>query len=570
MLQELGRETEALLEAEVCLGHVREAGPSLEVLQVADLFFDLQQFRSAGDLYARLINVPRNDKLTRRLLICLVESDQRRRARALLDQLASDVQDLSSFRRIEANLARRMGDWVRMRELLSKELEQRPEDLGVALGYIGALYQLGDTDALRAYLATDPNFKNSSPQDEFEFSKYQSTCGMSRLAILRVYRLYRANSASTEIASFYLLQLLMMGQRVPELEPPTEVGAGTVVHLYTAVGPRIIAIDIESSKETRGWPELVPPHAPLVKNLWGLKLHDKVILDPMFDHREVEVVRLESLYAFAARKAHEQLALVAAPEGPLWSVRIVNDAGHLDVEILLKSAQQRKRHVLHAFELYQKHRFPIAMLAKVLGLDPVTLLMDWPFREATLFVGFGGHEERDSAVKILQDGKHRYVLDLFTIAELIRRKSFGSAVKLLGRPLVPQTVREHLLVLMQLLHEPLPSASLAEHEGHLQVITTPPTYYEDRATFLSEMLRNIDQQCDVVPTAGPQDVTDLHSSLAEVLDNASLDVLYLCIERGAVLISDDGGLRLLAPEAGVMVSDGHTAGVDGGLRQGLL
>ncbi len=43
------------------------------------------------------------------------------------------------------------------------------------------------------------------------------------------------------------------------------------------------------------------------------------------------------------------------------------------------------------------------MMAKSLGTDPVTLLLEWPHCEVSLFVGIGTFEERDSALKLLQD-----------------------------------------------------------------------------------------------------------------------------------------------------------------------
>src|SRR5204863_3729600 len=114
------------------------------------------------------------------------------------------------------------------------------------------------------------------------------------------------------------------------------------------------------------------------------------------------------LYAFVARRAHEQVAAAAVPAGPLWSVRIIKEDGEPDIDMLLKAAKQRKDHVRNAFEKYRQHRFPISMLAKAVGTDPVTLLLDWPFRESTLFVGIGTHEERVTAIKLLQQGGHRY------------------------------------------------------------------------------------------------------------------------------------------------------------------
>jgi len=556
MLRWHGEKAEAIEQALICVGALKDGVQSFEVIQVAELLFDLQRFHEAATLYARLVKAPGDDEVTRRLLICLVESDQRRRARDTLDQLPPGIQALPPFRRIEANLARRMGDWSRMRDLLAQELEQHPDDSGVALGYAGALYRLNDKTALTAYLATDPLFRNSSPEAEFEFSKYQSGHGLVALALARLYRLYRANSGSARAASFYLGLVLLGGERVPELEPPTEAGPGSVVLVRGATETRAIAIDFEPTRVANGWPELVSPESDPAKKLRGLKPGDKVLMDRYFDDREVEVIELRSLYVFAAQKANDQLASAAVPAGPLYSVRIVKEDGAIDVDVLLNSARQRKEHIRSMFDRYRQHRIPISLLARAVGADPVTLLLEWPYREATLFVGVGAHEERDAAIKVLQDGRHRYVLDLFTIAELVQRKSFDAAVNLLGRPLVPQTVREHLLQLRQLLDALPASAFFGEQDGHLQMTEIPQSYHQDRKEFLCEMLRAVDDRCEVVLTVGPHEITDQHRILAGSLDADSLDALYLCIERDAVLISDDGALRALAPEAGVSLSMG--------------
>jgi tetratricopeptide (TPR) repeat protein len=555
ILKQLGQNAEAVQEAVTCLAHLATEASSLELLQVANLFFDLGQFRDAGLLYERLVKVPGDDDFTRRLLICYIESDQRRKAQDTLAKLTPEILALPPFRRIEASLARLMGDWTRMRNLLALELERQPEDSGIAVGYAGALYRLDDKSTLTAYLASDPRFKNSPPENEFEFAKYQNHLGLVGLAIARLYRLYRANPGSTQAASFFLGQVLL-SQRIPELESPAEAGPGTVVYLRSSAETRSVAIDIDASKGGDGWPELVSRDSDLARNLHGLKPGGKVTLAWNFGNEEVEVVGLGSLFGFVVQKAHEQLAAAAVPAGPLWSVRIVKEDGELDIDMLLESAQQRKEHVRSTFANYQQHRFPLSMLAKSVGSDPVSLLLDWPFQEATLFVGIGTHEERDASIKVLRQDGHRYVLDLLTIAELVLRKGFDAAAKLLGTPLVPQTVREHLLVLMQLIETPRSSAMLGEQDGHLQITDIPKLYYDQREELLREMLRCIDKLCEVVPTAGPQDVTDIHRIFSNALDNDTLDVLYLCIERDAVLVSLDGALCLLAPEAGVALSIG--------------
>lgn len=569
MLRRLERESEALEQAELCFNLVSDESHSLEVLKAAELMYALRQFSEAGALYARLLQTPDDNEITRRLLVCLVESDQRRRAQDMLDRLAAEVRSLPSFRRIEANLARRMGDWARMRDILAQELARCPDDAGVAVGYVGALYRLGDLGTLTAFLAEDPRFKDSLPENEFELSKYLASIGMAGLAIARMYRVYRTHPASLQAASFYLSRVFT-SEPLPELAPPVCVGPGATVYLKSVAETRVIAIDLEPRNEADSWPELISPDSPLAQALAGLKLGDRATIAGHFGGREVEVVKLASTYGWAAEIAHDQVGAAAVPAGPLWSVRLVRDDGEVDVDMLLRSAKQRKAHVRRIFESYKQSRFPLSVLAKAVGTDPVTLLREWPSEEASLFVGLGTHEEREAAAEVLHQAGNLYVLDLLTIAELVRLRSFDAAIGVLGRPLVPQTVREHLLVLLQLAGGPRGSATLGEQDGKLHMIETPPAYHEAGEAFLREMLTCINEQCEVVPTMGPQDLAPLHADLAELLDADTLDVLYLCAERGAVLVSEDGALRLWAPAAGVATSMAVQPVLMEALAKGLL
>ena len=554
MLKELGKLDDAISETVIAVGHLSVGSTSLELLQVAELLYRLQQFSEASSIYAQLVKEPGDDEFTRKLLICLVESDQRRKARDILDQLPSDLRGHSEFRRIEANLARRMGDWLLMRDLLAIELKQDPENASVAINYLGALYRLNEVETLQEYLEKDPQFRDSTLEAEFEFSKYQANQGFSHLALSRLYRQYRNNSSSTKAASFYLGQVLI-GRPIPEMSDPEVVSFGCAVYLKRASDSRCLVIDVEQSN-IQSWPELISSQSALFKKLQGLKKGDHVALDNGLANSDFEITGIESIYNYSARKAHDLISAAAEPTGPIYSVRVINDDGTFDIQTFLESAKQRREHVQRIFDNYKKYRFPLAMLAKSLGTDPVTLTLEWPFKEVSFFVGSGTHQERDNSAKLIKDNNYPYVLDLLTIAELVRRKCFDSVAKLIGRPLIPTTVREHLLIILELANAPRESASLHEDNGQLIMADTPPNYHENRLSFLREMQNCIDKYCDVVVTTGPQEVTEAHRLIAQALDYDSLDVVYLCSERNAILISEDGAFRLIATEAGIVNSMG--------------
>jgi predicted nucleic acid-binding protein len=197
-------------------------------------------------------------------------------------------------------------------------------------------------------------------------------------------------------------------------------------------------------------------------------------------------------------------------------------------------------------------------------------MLEWPFKEAALFVGIGTYEERDAAARILREDASTYVFDLLTIAELCQRGAFEAAADLLRCPLVPQTVREQLQALIELADGPQGTALMGEEDGCLTMTETPVAYHESRGKLLKQMLRAIDEHCEVVPTLGPKDITSLHRTLATALDHGTMDALYLAAERHAVLVSEDGALRMLASAVGIEKSVSSQAVMAEACERGLL
>lgn len=523
-----------------------------DVLYVADLLYDWKQYPEAAALYERAVISPAGNELTQRYLECLIESGQRRKAHETLDTLAPEARNTPVFRRIESNLARQMGDWPRMRDLLKQELDRVPTDSGVAVGYIGALHRMpGEKGVLKTYLASDPTFDGKRPLNEVEVAKYQREHGLPELAIKRLYKLFRAHPNDSAIGGYFLAQVLI-GTAVPELaHVPTTVTAGVTVHLRSGVEARDIALDFDEAIEEATWPELVSPTSELADKLMGKVIGDKVKLSRGIGDVEYEVVGLSPLYEFAAAKVQKLLAETANPAGPLWSINLEKADGEFDFGPLLAMAQDKSTRVANALKNYTQFRFPLATLAQLIGTPPLTLMLDWPYAKASLFVSIGTEEEREAAAGLLTAGDKRFVIDLPTLGELVKIGVFREIVPLLGRPLVPQTTREELTNIIQYQETAPLSMSLWEEDGQYISGEVTPEQLECRLALLQEILACIDELCEVTPVLGPAQVTDNHRMLERGLDKATLDAVYLALERDAVLLSDDGGLKLVVPSVGL-------------------
>jgi len=524
-----------------------------EVLHVADLQYDRSLYPEAANLYARVAVQLGNNGLTRRFIASLIESGQRRKASEALDSLSPEVRGLPAFRRIESNLARRVGDWSRMRDVLKAELDRVPTDSGVALGYIGALHRLpGDKKTLRAYLESDPFYDGKQPFDEVEVAKYQREYGLTSLALRRLYRIFRAHPNDSSIGGYFLAQVLL-GSMTPEMSVTSQaVAPGNVVHLSSETDVRDIAIDFDEVVNTASWPELVSRGSEVARELLGKLVGETVSLARGLGTVTYEIVGISPLYAFAANKVHKLLSEAANPGGPLWTANLEKKDGSLDVEPLLAMSRHRSARIRDALSNYQSLRFPLATLAQLVGTEPLTLMMDWPSSKASLFVSLGTQEEREAALRLLEAGGKRFVIDLPTLGELVGTGVFRKVAPLMGKLLVPQSAREELSNIIQY-QAALPSKlSIREEDGQYIREEATQEQLDARLAFLREILACMDELCEVTPVVGPSDVKDSHRTVANLLDDATLDAVYLALEREAVLLSDDGGLRLTAPAVGLV------------------
>lgn len=554
LLDASGKTADAKREAQACIALLPAQARGVEALQVADLLANLNIHSEAAVLYEQFIVAPRADELTIKWLRCLVSSDQRKKAQLAIEKLPPEDRLQKDIRHIEINLAARMMDWKRMRDLLELDLAEVPLRPDVALGFGIALYRLNDTERLKLFAASDPVLKQARVEQEVEFAKLQVAAGLGELGLRRLFGLFRRHPNNARIAGILLAQVLMVNS-ADVFAVPERVGPGTAVELRAGNELWWVAIDDIGAEPAETWAEVVASTAQVAQELAGAAVGERRSTTRGITSVEAEVLNVVSLFAYSVQKAHELIASTPGSHGPVWSVRVVKENGKVDIGSLLQQARRRKERVEAAFALYREKRIPISLLAQLIGSDPVSLRLEWPSNEASMFVGLGSEDERQAAVAAIQRSGQRFVTDIFTIAELLLQKTGKAVVATIGRPLVPEAQRQQLLDLMQ----EVPGehvASMGEHNGQLRMIELSASYRRRRSSFLRSMLTFIDEQCDVVATAGPEEQSNELRELVRVLDDPSGECVLLCLERRVALLSEDGGFRILAAQAGVSMSSG--------------
>ena len=105
--------------------------------------------------------------------------------------------------------------------------------------------------------------------------------------------------------------------------------------------------------------------------------------------------------------------------------------------------------------------------------------------------------------------------------------------------LVSRSTREHVHAARQV-HTNLRRTAIAnEVDGKLQVHEISPEHEAHAQKVLRRIVDGIDSFCEVVPVIGPAWLSDSVATLIRLADAPTRDTLLLCIERNAVLVSDD-------------------------------
>ncbi|HET8801315.1 MAG TPA: hypothetical protein VFN01_09035 [Marinobacter sp.] len=521
-------------------------------LQVAELLFDVEYFFEASTLYKEIIEYPSADPVGLRYLVSLVNSDQRALAKRFLEDLPEEERKKDQVVRIEANLCRAVGDMDRLSSILTKAVSDDPQDSYFAICLAGCLFLKNELDSLKKLLISDPKFVNAPPEHEFEFAKYQAIHGVSILALGRMYRLLKLKPNDSDIAGFYLITLLLAEDLTDELAVSC-AGEGVASLIKVGENTKWVVIDAPEFGPENQWPEMQNSQSLVAEQIKSKKVGDAFTFDNGFIENEAEIVSNEHIFLYAARKARGVIESSAFNSGPLWSFKILKDDGELDLAPIEKAVASRKRQVKLVFEHYRTRTIPVASVASAIGTDPITLSLEWPFKEVRKIVSNGMHETRKAQIQTLVAGQSRYVIELQALVEISIWDLWSKISDITGKPLVASSLVELLVSIVESQKENVEKASgvMQEMDGQLRITEISPEMSKKRFDFLRGLLDSVRYYCEVVPAFGPEKPIKELSILRKVMDNATVDTILLALEKEAVLLSGDEHLKVLAEHSGV-------------------
>lgn len=538
-----------LLEAsemeDAALALVTEEATAPDRLLVAEMLYNAERWSDARKLYARLLDnaPPAVSDLHARLLTCLVESDLRQQAKALLESLPEGWAENDELRRSAIHLGQKAGDWKFLAPLSEKQVAKAPNEAATWLFRLLVMLRTVPPAQFQAEVRSVPEQVNGSIKNIARLAGLELHYDEQWRGLRRLYRLVRNNPDAPEAYSAYLTHFLV-GQ-MPKLHEPRHVDAGTSISL----DEETVIVDPDDIGRFPKAGHFLPCDDPLAELLRGSQVGDAVDVPQLAGGvRRMTVTSIQSSYAKIVEIAHAKArSLAGIPHMKLVSI---GDTGNPEIDLAamlaeIAPASEQRRRVLH---LYGEQPITISMLAHAIGRTTVELVGGWLHDGPSLVVGGGHVTEREAALELLRRPNAVYVVDSMTLAELVLFDA-TEALGILPKLLITVPGKESVEALLA---EDGPNeafGSAFETNGKLEVIKYDDNYRARRLSFARSMNDAVSKYCEVVPSYGEIGGTPLSDALSKLAEGEEREILLLAKETGATILTVDGRLRQIARDA---------------------
>lgn len=539
-------EAEDTLEQAVRLAYATAS--EADKLLVADLLHHFERWSDAGAAYESLLGAsdPAPSEICSRLLECYVESGKRTKARSFISRLPDGWAENDEMRRLAIRLGQSAGDWDFLLPLARKQLDKAPAEAWSWIFLLKVMVKAVEPAEVQRTARQIPDDVDGSVRNLAILANMEMRYGDPPRGLMRLYRLARRNLDDPDALSAYLVSLLNATNLDFDISSEC-VSAGSFVEFEDVQSGARETLVIDPSDAgplprrdgfmTQGEPEAVA--------FIGAKPGDEIFL-PMKagGTRTVRILGIGSAFKNLSDYVQER----ANKLGGLPYLRAVPIGGSGDVgrdlaqmhEMLKRSHDATER----ILDSYASGRLTLSVLAKALGRAPAELCAGWPSSGPHLFVGTGLASERESTIALLSRSDVVVVADSSAIAELALFDA-ANAIGCVPRILISPATRE---VIDEMLSEAESDKSVGtafDDDGRLGYIEYDDRHRRKRIAF-AKALADIANRCETAPSYGDLGDSEDARTFVQILTAEDREALLLAKEKGAILLTLDGRLRLLA------------------------
>ncbi len=517
------------------------AGAWFEATECLEGFVDLDAADEPSILYLEALASARRD--AKFLATLNAAGEVLRRHPQVLRTAAAHAFNSGDFARAE----------IEARSLVAVE----PGFLGPYLLLWQVLIRRDDPRGVRWILGKDlEGLKAHGVSEELKLARYLFVEGHRERALKLIYALSWRHRDDHQVLTAAVVQILEDGRgKGPEggIVPAemTVVGPDAAVTLETDRG-ETIGFVIEADEALRKLNDKAwPPDNALVVATLGKAKGESIAL-PNGGRAVVKTI----LHKYVAR-VHDLLALLPQrfPDTPGFRSVSIDPTGPDGLAHVLAVAKARNEAAGEAFEDYETGAMTLSMLAMRLGETELDVLSGMNAGRHKLINAIGGVEERIQARRALDRAVEvGAVMDISAFWALWR----GGLVDHLLEQMPNLWVTAYTPAVLEARRDELMTSAkdgirqLGYSDGQPTYTVTSPEVVQATIADLDAAIGWLAKNARVHPVQVPETLPDNVARSIQQLPIFLLDEIFVALETGAILLSDDQRLRLLAHELGVI------------------
>lgn len=543
-------------KSEAALLRVRQlAGknPPAEVrLLLADLYSDLKDFKRAAKFYESVLPSEGAGELHARLLHSLLRSDNRRKAKDLLERLPDGWVNNDDLRSLATEIARDAGDWPLLTRLADAQFARQSDQISSWL----FKYMVGSRELpaaeLKEFIGRAPLDLTGSIRQVSQLASLELRLGLQGKAVLRLYQMRRLHVGKIESASALMMAYLAYNEPIADLHAnPNVVAPGVHVTLEGPSGITHLTVD---PSELAGLPEDVEFKSAgdaAVEEFLGRTVGDEVRIETGFGGPRVyRLLSLDSAYGRQLVLAQAQVESSVEPVPNLWMVQVRKAPdSEPDFSQVHESLKRQSQRIREALKSYQQLPFTLGGLGRLIGNSAVDIVKGWAtdLDDGPLHVSDGNAEELERARGVLASMDNAYLIDAPTLTELVLLDA-TDALAALGKVYATTETEGVLRLKLEELREKGPEGRLLDDNGQMRFVEVTVQAKEHARRQAQAAIDALERHCKVVPAYGPEHRPKFLSRVERILSPEELSVLDAALERGLCLITTDLRLRQIADQ----------------------
>ncbi|MGK5011569.1 PIN domain-containing protein [Janthinobacterium sp. MDB2-8] len=517
-------------------------------LMLAELLYNVGQFTEAGVLFEQLVTPTGLSDLHNRLLGCYVWSNNRRKAKELIDRLPAVWIENDNTRNLAIELSQQAGDWAFLSPLVDAQLRRYPDTTGSWLLKLSVSLHSSTPAEFQNDLRRCPEFIEGPIRGITQLARLDLRYGEAERGMRRLYRMLRRNLDEPEALSAYILSIVGASNELPFMtrDVPAVV-TGSCISLVDEYGHSArLVIDpanVGQLPKREGYSDAAEPRAAA---LLGAVVGQQVELPALAfgETKLYTVAAIQTAYLYMLQVVQERAnALGGLPHLKMVHLGRTGDSEldliHMKSEVMRSSAITRQ-----LLDAYAAGHLTLSGFAERNGRSTVEVVLGWPTDGPVLFVGIGAEAERVAALALLRRPDAVYVIDALTLTELVNIE-VQEVLRHLPKVLISTVTKAKLEEVLREAVEDRSIATSTEVNGELAIIEHDAGYHTRRIQLFTAVLAAAEMYCEVQPAYGELEDEPEMSRLADVLLNEEMEVLLLAKAANATVLTLDGRFRNL-------------------------